>query len=280
MEVTDAEKLCAKMTDNCFYCNISTKEQAKLSGVDRIDLAESYSDDNTVPLCCSPCNYVKRVMSVDLFIESVRNIVSYRSDDEEAFGNMQTNTAPCLHYREKTRNRHKVLPLTDLILLWSSYCYLCGRGPALGIDRQDSSENYTAENAMPCCTTCNFMKQVMPIHEFVSHVRKIHAWTCYYVLRDVSNEIMTCAEGNRAGAIAARPALDQPFTLAFSSASTAEDVVGGCQKQMKKHVGTAVKYRGFYWEYVDAATYKAFRCDHNTCKLFIETCRSSRGKSG
>lgn len=43
-----------------------------------------------------------------------------------------------------------------------------------GIDRKDSSSGYNAENCLPCCGTCNVMKQDMPYQSFLDHIRRIH----------------------------------------------------------------------------------------------------------
>lgn len=42
-----------------------------------------------------------------------------------------------------------------------------------GIDRLDNEKGYYAENCVPCCSRCNWMKHAMPREEFLSHVAAI-----------------------------------------------------------------------------------------------------------
>lgn len=56
-------------------------------------------------------------------------------------------------------------------------CVYCGTFTKIGIDRIDSSDNYTVENSQPCCTTCNWMKASSKHPDFVKHVEKIYRHT-------------------------------------------------------------------------------------------------------
>lgn len=40
----------------------------------------------------------------------------------------------------------------------TSKCFYCGKENAMGIDRIDSSKDYTLDNCVPCCGMCNIMK--------------------------------------------------------------------------------------------------------------------------
>ena len=42
-----------------------------------------------------------------------------------------------------------------------------------GIDRLDSTEGYTTDNCVSCCTTCNWMKKKMPLEKFLQKVKEI-----------------------------------------------------------------------------------------------------------
>lgn len=69
-------------------------------------------------------------------------------------------------------------------------CFYCGgfssdrfsKSRGNGIDRVDSSKGYVLDNCVPCCSTCNFIKNNMPYKEFVSYITKIYQ-------RIVKNEI-------------------------------------------------------------------------------------------
>lgn len=67
-------------------------------------------------------------------------------------------------------------------------CHYCGESPSRhqsvsyredyelvnGIDRVDSSRGYTIDNCVPCCNTCNLMKNVLPKDKFFEKVRQIY----------------------------------------------------------------------------------------------------------
>ena len=42
-----------------------------------------------------------------------------------------------------------------------------------GIDRKDNSIGYVFENCVSCCKTCNTMKNVMSVSEFIDHIKRI-----------------------------------------------------------------------------------------------------------
>jgi hypothetical protein len=42
-----------------------------------------------------------------------------------------------------------------------------------GIDRVDNEKGYIKNNLVPCCSTCNYMKRMMGIDEFIKHCNKI-----------------------------------------------------------------------------------------------------------
>lgn len=52
-------------------------------------------------------------------------------------------------------------------------CHYCGEINRIGIDRVDSSIDYTKENSVPCCPICNIMKMDMEYDVFLSHIRRI-----------------------------------------------------------------------------------------------------------
>ena len=43
-----------------------------------------------------------------------------------------------------------------------------------GIDRLDSTKDYTIDNVVPCCPRCNYMKHILNYDEFLSHIKKIY----------------------------------------------------------------------------------------------------------
>lgn len=72
-------------------------------------------------------------------------------------------------------------------------CHFCGVAPAgkwagrkgspepyiyNGIDRLSSDIGYITTNVVPCCATCNYMKQGLPVAEFLRKVMSIYEKRC------------------------------------------------------------------------------------------------------
>ena len=65
------------------------------------------------------------------------------------------------------------------------YCdsYSIDRNPysrGNGVDRKDSNRGYEIDNCVPCCATCNFVKNNMNYGDFVQYIRKLYNKTKWY----------------------------------------------------------------------------------------------------
>lgn len=74
------EMFFSLVKDSCFYCGIEPQNVMKsrtnefvYNGIDRIDSSKGYIEGNVVP-CCSTCNYAKRNMGVEQFLNWVSRI--------------------------------------------------------------------------------------------------------------------------------------------------------------------------------------------------------------
>ena len=106
-------------------------------------------------------------------------------------GESPTNTL-FSQYRKsaETRNRQFKLNLNKFKQLITGNCYYCNTPPASvcrsrhhpdtdfvvynGIDRKDSSKDYTNQNCVSCCANCNYAKSDMSEKDFLDLVRKIY----------------------------------------------------------------------------------------------------------
>jgi hypothetical protein len=61
----------------------------------------------------------------------------------------------------------------ELVLMACYYCGSYNEKEVVGIDRLNSSKNYTLDNCVPCCKTCNFMKGGLSKHRFITQAHKI-----------------------------------------------------------------------------------------------------------
>jgi len=84
--------------------------------------------------------------------------------------------------RAKQDNRKFKLSEEEFHQITSHNCFFCGMPhEKMGIDRLDSSKGYIAENCVPCCKYCNYMKRERSTLEFIRHCIKIAA----YVKEDI-----------------------------------------------------------------------------------------------
>ena len=87
------------------------------------------------------------------------------------------------HFRKRkfsilgnAKNRGIKIELSDseIDTLLNSNCYYCGKEKADGIDRVDSSKDYTPDNVVPCCGICNRMKNKYSLDLFLEQINKIY----------------------------------------------------------------------------------------------------------
>jgi hypothetical protein len=77
---------------------------------------------------------------------------------------------------------------SDFIELLTMPCNYCGLPPSnikktknfkagfaySGVDRLDSTGNYTNQNCVPCCNNCNKAKMAMPVKDFLSWIKRVY----------------------------------------------------------------------------------------------------------
>lgn len=74
----------------------------------------------------------------------------------------------------KNKNIEFYLTLENIIELVDSSCYYCGDENSNGIDKVNAKEGYYMRNCVPCCRTCNFMKNNFTIYEFFEKIDAIY----------------------------------------------------------------------------------------------------------
>ncbi len=95
-------------------------------------------------------------------------------------------------YRKNAASRNHIFELTEeefghLCFQDCFYCQSppelvvseelwCGKDhPVSGVDRLDSSKGYSLGNVVPCCKTCNLMKNTLSKQTFLEQIAKIHS---------------------------------------------------------------------------------------------------------
>jgi hypothetical protein len=87
-------------------------------------------------------------------------------------------------YRHSAKKRELDFSLTisEFECLTVQECHYCGgfsrdrdiRSRGNGVDRKDSAVGYQIDNCVPCCATCNFVKNDMPYDDFISYIKRIY----------------------------------------------------------------------------------------------------------
>jgi hypothetical protein len=257
--MNDAEKMQAKMSDPCEYCGHAPALGDKLNGLDRVDSNGNYSDINTVA-CCGVCNAMKNAFNVNEFLEKIREIVrhqrpgavTYNVPRPPAFGGTTER-------RNIIKNKENNLSIDIKMSLWAGECYLCGSGPALGIDRVDSTGEYTINNCKSCCMLCNFMKKDWTLDEFLGHASRVYNHTSMWMLGDTSNTL-NFVTGPRQPIAAFDQ--DGKMLIVFPSQATADRVCG-----------TGAKC-GISWSNVDISVYKTQYIDSENALILLKKLRN------
>lgn len=74
------------IAENCHYCGVApitlkqrSGQTLAYNGIDRKDNAVGYKEENVVA-CCKTCNYLKRAMSYEEFVDYLNRVASFRSN--------------------------------------------------------------------------------------------------------------------------------------------------------------------------------------------------------
>lgn len=92
--------------------------------------------------------------------------------------NYSKNLLPKYKAYERSAKCRKIefaVTFEEFKTFWQENCYYCNSIiENIGIDRVDSTKNYTLDNVVSCCAKCNYMKRNYTLTEFISHISKIY----------------------------------------------------------------------------------------------------------
>lgn len=115
----------------------------------------------------------------------VRTTVSpyFESSNNKRYIRKSTITQPVYEkklkkYKINAKNRDLSFELPDsyAIQLFFSNCHYCGAEPGeklSGIDRIDSNRGYSVDNTCSACKTCNFLKGILSVEDFLKKCSEI-----------------------------------------------------------------------------------------------------------
>ena len=132
--------------------------------------ADRLQNSKYIPQSCTYC-------SADLHRRKTteRYQKVYQCEGEEY--NDKIHDASRLHSiigNAKGRNINFNLSEEQAISILHQDCYYCGKPHADGIDRIDSTKEYSLDNCVPCCGVCNIMKNKFDYNTFFDHIKLIY----------------------------------------------------------------------------------------------------------
>lgn len=154
--VANSKKRLPIVTKNCLNCN--NEFIVRNSGIEN-------------KYCCKKCSrqyYNKNNREKINIVSNKRRRERYREDPIFKYNNIKRSTV----YRKLSFN----ISYQDFINnFWKKKCTYCGlESDQGGIDRVNSFIGYELNNCVPCCTTCNMMKQAHSVTNFFSHIKQIY----------------------------------------------------------------------------------------------------------
>lgn len=276
INVQEKDELVTRLSDACHYCGHKPNGTGddEVNGLDRVDSSGIYSLANTVP-CCGVCNSMKLTYSADQFIWNVWNITDKLSVEmtDEDLATIMSNARPRPLGKDKQRlegcKKDKTCKLTkeETIRLWASECYLCGRAPALGIDRVNASMGYELDNCKSCCTQCNYMKKDWNLDEFMGHVIRVNKFTRHWVINDVMDKL-TNNQGERKPVVAFDPITSEELII-FPSLCIAARTINRTPQHLQQFLDkNCVKYN-VKWGYTSPRNYNMQNLNHEQAQKVI-----------
>ena len=261
----DKELLKAKLSMPCHYCDRAPGEGEKLNGLDRLVVGGMYTDANTVA-ACGVCNGMRRVNTIDDFVASVRRIarldparlegmsalpvpqhMSYKRSYER-----KECSDPSSSQRQQELRDQAELTVDECLAMHASACYLCGRAPALGIDRVDSSLGDVDGNCRACCTVCISLKKHYDLKEFLGHIARVEAHTAHWVLGDTEDRLVVLKPIKPVSAT--DPSTGA--TVIFPSTGIAAKITGAGEAGIWNAMSTGAAFRGALWKAASAREYQ------------------------
>lgn len=105
--------------------------------------------------------------------------VSNECNDCVNIRSINYNLLPTTKYNTYKRNakyRNLIFNLTieDFMYFWKKSCTYCSiEIETIGLDRIDTNIGYIKENCIPCCSSCNIMRNNQTQSEFIERVKRI-----------------------------------------------------------------------------------------------------------
>lgn len=170
---------------------LQIKNGTKMGKLTVLDTVESKltpnGDNHTTLKCICDCNTIKHVNAAGFLKGSYLSCgKSECKKDFDPKNSVINHTYKTYKYNAKKRDINFNISKKDVENIIFKPCYYCGviggntsnlikNKPIKynGIDRHDNFVGYQVENIVPCCGTCNIMKNNKSYRYFINHIEKI-----------------------------------------------------------------------------------------------------------
>lgn len=145
-----------------------------------------YGYEEKTKFCCKKCKniFIKNRLGKEHYNKLKKNFDKKIMDDEVLHSihladkrlKSKQPSYRFLSYKKEAIRRFIDFNLSfeQFLTFWNKPCHYCGSEiEGVGIDRIDNSVGYQINNCVPCCKTCNTMKMIMSVSDFLSHIQKI-----------------------------------------------------------------------------------------------------------
>ena len=130
--------------------------------------------DQSGKIILKKCSRCGEWLSLDNFWKNASCKDGYHNECKNCCYTAKENRYNIYKKNAKKRNIDFNLTKQQFYDLTAQPCYYCGElNNYNGIDRVDSSKNYTLDNCVPCCSYCNKMKMDYSKDFWLSHMKKI-----------------------------------------------------------------------------------------------------------
>jgi hypothetical protein len=129
--------------------------------------------------CCWTCNRAKSNNDKQTYLYIMEHLAATRNiEGAKKHATMFINRAgDYQQYQKNAQVRNYEWGLDEntfnkIVVKPCTYCQTTFSN-SVGIDRWDNTKGYTIENAVPCCTTCNIMKNESNGDQFLAHATEV-----------------------------------------------------------------------------------------------------------
>jgi predicted RNA-binding Zn-ribbon protein involved in translation (DUF1610 family) len=122
-----------------------------------------------IPLSCEHCYNSLNSQNVKMRYQKQYNLTGEEYEQEKRIKNKIQSLRKGAEIRKIQFN----LSDSEAKNLLLENCYYCNSSEFIGIDRIDSSKDYSINNCVPCCKYCNLMKNNLQYDLFLNQIHKI-----------------------------------------------------------------------------------------------------------